>query len=102
MYCHSAKGCEPAFIITETKGGKEKEVRSLLIKVLNCFTNMQNLYKKCIVVQLKKKKKKAFKHTITKLLKSWPGIYTIIQQSLQNDKNVQWFQTYSLTHSHQS
>ena len=47
MYCHSAKGCEPqpAFIITETKGGKEKEVRSLLIKVLNCFTNMQNLYK---------------------------------------------------------
>ena len=69
MYCHSAKGCEPAFIITETKGGKEKEVRSLLIKVLNCFTNMQNLYKKCIEVQLKKKKK-AFKHTITKLLKS--------------------------------
>lgn len=46
MYCHSAKGCEPAFIITETKGGKKKkEVRSLLIKVLNCFTNMQNLYK---------------------------------------------------------
>lgn len=45
MYCHSAKGCEPAFIITETKGGKEKEDRSLLIKVLNCFTNMQIFYK---------------------------------------------------------
>ena len=45
MYCHSAKGCEPAFIITETKGGKEKEVRILLIKVLNCFTNMQIFYK---------------------------------------------------------